>query len=394
MLLVDDVPGERANFEHAFASKLTVAPSIDMLNDHLRRGLTWDLAFVDFNLSSSTSTGLTALLRLHHERPATKIVTYSQFTESGRTLYAAAARHWFNAAALMDKTKNDPATLVRYRESIYAGINPTPVMWQRRLQWAHLIDNLLADASWVRVWRALRDAAGDMSAVAEMLHIEAGSLRGFKDRATEAAIQFNEKFHDIPPPARTRNKKGILAAFAAEHRHFLTAPDLSTVMSPGTRRRRWPGADAGPSRSQRRLGPSTAQGASGSAAVRLGIEVLDGVAQRGPRHGGGVPVQKARGARPGRPACRPRAATSRPPCASGRAGRPAAARPARTRPRSPRLRGTAGRRPWRSAAPTSTSEPARRVERRPVPVLQVAADDRLALTSTRSQLFTYAVWSR
>src|SRR5687768_7255806 len=85
VLLVDDVPGERANFEHAFASKLTVAPSIDMLNDHLRRGLTWDLAFVDFNLSSTTSTGLTALLRLHHERPATQIVTYSQFTESGRT---------------------------------------------------------------------------------------------------------------------------------------------------------------------------------------------------------------------------------------------------------------------------------------------------------------------
>ena len=49
--------------------------------------------------------------------------------------------------------------------------------------------------------------------------------------------QFNEKFHDIPHPGRTRNKKGILAAFAAEHRHFLTAPDLSTVMSPGTRRR-------------------------------------------------------------------------------------------------------------------------------------------------------------
>jgi hypothetical protein len=237
VLLVDDVPGERANFEHAFAGRLTVVPSVDVLNDHLRRASTWDIAFVDFNLSSPTSTGLTALLRLHHERPGTKIVTYSQFTESGRTLYAAAARQWFNAAALMDKTKNDPATLVRYRESILAGINPTPVMWQRRLQWAHLIDHLLADASWVRVWRALRDTAGDMSAVAELLNIEAGSLRGFKDRATEAAIQFSEKFHDVPPPARTRNKKGILAAFAAEHRHFLTAPDLSTVMSPGTRRR-------------------------------------------------------------------------------------------------------------------------------------------------------------
>ena len=91
VLLVDDVPGERANFEHAFAGDLTVAPSIEVLNMELHRGLCWDLAFVDFNLSSQTSTGLTALLRLHHERPATQIVTYSQFTESGRTLYAAAA---------------------------------------------------------------------------------------------------------------------------------------------------------------------------------------------------------------------------------------------------------------------------------------------------------------
>ncbi|MGH3340459.1 MAG: hypothetical protein ACRDPL_16745, partial [Propionibacteriaceae bacterium] len=180
VLLVDDVPGERANFEHAFGRDLTVAPSIDQLNEQLRRGLTWELAFVDFNLSSQTSTGLTALLRLHHERPATQIVTYSQFTESGRTLYAAAAHHWFKATALMDKTKNDPGTLVHYRASICSGSNPTPVPWQRRLQWAPLIDNLLADASWLRIWRALRDAAGDMALVAEMLHVDSSSLRGFK----------------------------------------------------------------------------------------------------------------------------------------------------------------------------------------------------------------------
>src|SRR5688500_1828982 len=141
VLLVDDVPGERANFEHAFGRDLTVAPSIDQLNEQLRRGLNWDLAFVDFNLSSQTSTGLTALLRLHHERPGTQIVTYSQFTESGRTLYAAAAHHWFNAAALMDKTKNDPGTLVRYRESICSGGNPTRVPWPRRHQWAPRIDD-------------------------------------------------------------------------------------------------------------------------------------------------------------------------------------------------------------------------------------------------------------
>jgi len=236
VLLVDDVPGERANFERAFAGSLSVAPTVDRLNEHIRAGLTWEIAFVDFNLSSPTSTGLTALLRLSQERPDTRIVTYSQFTESGRTLFAAAARHWFGASALMDKTRNDPEMLIRYLRSLQSGINPTPLPWQQRLQWSHLIDNLLADASWVRIWRALRDAAGDMARVAQMLHVEPGSLRGFKDRATEAAIQFNEKFHDIPHPGRTRNKKGILAAFAAEHRHFLMAPDLSTVMSPGTRR--------------------------------------------------------------------------------------------------------------------------------------------------------------
>lgn len=236
VLLMDDVPGERANFEHAFGMGLSVAATIDRLNEHLRRGVEWDVAFVDFNLSSATSTGLTALLRLHHERPRTRIVTYSQFTESGRTLYAAAARHWFDAAALLDKTRNEPRTLVGYVDALRSGANPTPPAWQRRLQSAYLIDSLLADASWVRIWRALRDAAGDMSLVAELLQMEASSLRGFKDRATDAAIGFNERFHDIPRPDRTRNKKGILAAFAAEHRHFLTAPDLSTVMSPETRR--------------------------------------------------------------------------------------------------------------------------------------------------------------
>ena len=82
------------------------------------------MAFVDFNLSSTTSTGLTALLRLRQDRPETRIVTYSQFTESGRTLYAAAGKHWFDAAALLDKTRNDPDTLVRYRDASAAREQP------------------------------------------------------------------------------------------------------------------------------------------------------------------------------------------------------------------------------------------------------------------------------
>ena len=183
--------------------------------------------------------------------------------------------------------------------------------WQRRLQWAPLIDNLLADASWVRIWRALRDAAGDMALVAEMLHVDSSSLRGFKDRATEAAIQFNEKFHDIPHPGRTRNKKGILAAFAAEHRHFLTAPDLSTVMSPGTRRRSVTAPIARPRPSRQREVVLTL----------CRLEVLDRVTQRGTWHHRRIADQENAVARHGRPACRLRAATSRRPCESGRGDR-------------------------------------------------------------------------
>lgn len=242
VLLVDDVPGERANFEAAFGSGLTVAPTVDQLNRYLRARRDFEVAFVDFNLSSATSTGLTALLRLHHERPLTKIVTYSQFTENGRTLYAAAAQHWFRAHALMDKTKNEPENLRRYVQQLAIGQNPTPQPWQDRLKWSPLIDSLLAEPSWVRVWQAIRDAAGEMAKVADILGVDVRSLRTFKDRATAAAMTFNEKFHDVPHPGETRNKKGILSAFASEHRHFLTAPDLSVVMSPGTRRRRSPSA--------------------------------------------------------------------------------------------------------------------------------------------------------
>jgi hypothetical protein len=238
VLLVDDVPGEKANFEVAFGSMLTVVPSVEQLNRYLVLGSDWDVAFVDFNLSSPTSTGLTALLRLHHERPMTRIVSYSQFTENGRTLYAAACHHWFQAHALMDKTKNGPENLVDYVTRLNRGQDPTPKLWQARLQWSFLIDNLLAEPSWVRIWQAIRDAAGEMARVADILGVDPPSLRTFKDKATEAAITFNEKFHDIPHPGDTRNKKGILSAFASENRHFLTAPDLSIVMSPGTRRRR------------------------------------------------------------------------------------------------------------------------------------------------------------
>jgi len=113
VLLVDDVPGEAANFAVAFGSQLTAVCGLDELDAALSAGNTWDVAFVDFNLSSTVNTGLSVLLTLHRERPATRLVTYSQFAENGRVLFAAAARHWFGAQAVLDKSQNDPYALRR-----------------------------------------------------------------------------------------------------------------------------------------------------------------------------------------------------------------------------------------------------------------------------------------
>ena len=52
------------------------------------------------------------------------MVAYSQLAESGRTLYACAARHWFAADALLDKVHNHASTLQRYAEQLACGARP------------------------------------------------------------------------------------------------------------------------------------------------------------------------------------------------------------------------------------------------------------------------------
>ena len=234
VLLVDDTPGEVANFAEAF-DVLTHARTLAELDQALASGRRWAVAFVDFNLGSPSYTGLTALLRLRHERPHTRLVAYSQLAEGGRTLYACAARHWFEADALLDKVHNESSNLRHYAGHLIAGIDPTPAGWQQRLSHAALIDDILAEPYWVQIWRAVHEAAGEMQAAAKLLNRDANQLRGFKDRATHAVIEFNYHIHDIPRPHDQRNKKGILSTFAARHWQFLGAPDLSTAMSPTTR---------------------------------------------------------------------------------------------------------------------------------------------------------------
>jgi CheY-like chemotaxis protein len=231
VLLVDDVPGEAVNFSRVFADHLSAARTLTELEEQLDSGRTWDLAFVDFNLSDPSVTGLSAMLRLRQLRPETTIVTYSQLGENGRVLFAAAARHWLGARAVLDKSQNHPQTLARYATALAGGLDPSPVQWRKRLQRAHLIDALLPDASWIERWRALDQTAGDVTAAAAMLNLKPAHLRGFKERAVSAVNQVNEALFDLPNPGPSRNKKGILGKFIAQHTSFLTAPDLPAVLA-------------------------------------------------------------------------------------------------------------------------------------------------------------------
>jgi hypothetical protein len=232
VLLIDASPGERVLFEHAFGSDVTVARSLAELELLLRRGCSWEVAFVSFQLGAGAATGLSAMVRLIQARPETALVAYTQAYENGSALFGAAARHWLGVRSIVDKSENDPRDLYRSARAVSNAAEFAPVRWSHRLQYAYLIDAVLANPSWILIWQAICESAADMQLTGELLGVSATQLRGFKDRATDAVNEFREKLSGISHPGNTRNKKGILSAFAAENRLFLTAPGLSAVMCP------------------------------------------------------------------------------------------------------------------------------------------------------------------
>jgi hypothetical protein len=232
ILLVDGSPGERVLFEQTFHSDLAVACSVRELETLIRRGGDWQTAFVSFHLAAGAPTGLTAMLRLAQARPNLPMVAYTRGCENGSTLFGAAARHWLGVRSVVDRDHNDPRDLRRSARIAAEAGDCSPVRWTQRLQYAYLIDEVLANPSWISIWRAICESSADMQLTGALLGVSAAQLRGFKDRATDAVSTFREKLNGIPHPGCTRNKKGILSAFAAENRLFLTAAGLSEVMCP------------------------------------------------------------------------------------------------------------------------------------------------------------------
>lgn len=233
VLLVDGLPAEQYSFASAFGSQATCVADLDSLHTQLRGTETWDVAFVAYRLKSPAATGLSALVALREYRPTIPIVSYGDFGGGGQTLFAAAARHWFDSFALLDKGEADIETLRAYAQAVARGSDPTSDEWRNKLRHARLIDALLARPDWLKYWRAFDETGVEINLAAEVLGITIGQVRTFKEKGARAAASFAAAFDEVPHPGDTSNYKGILAKFLGQHRSFLLSPDLPQLMVPG-----------------------------------------------------------------------------------------------------------------------------------------------------------------
>ena len=247
VLIVDDDFHEWPFFKEAFGDHaVTVCKSVDELGERLKRGATWDVAFVDFDLSEKDPelapdlkekipTGLSAL-KLLRERSDSPVVSYTRMGESGRALYCAAAKSWFGANASMDKSLAIPENLQRYVRELGDGRDPTVPLRRAQLARTDLINELLPDAMSLRLWREYYKLDGREDAIQRALPGVTGfTIRKFKGKASDAVIQFEKTFFGREVPATKKgeydNLKGVITKFAGAHRNFFNAVDLDRALS-------------------------------------------------------------------------------------------------------------------------------------------------------------------
>jgi hypothetical protein len=233
VLIVDDDFREVSIFEEAFGDHaVTVCRSFA----ELKRipSVTWGVAFVDFDLGEREPTGLSALKWLR-ERSESPIVSYTRMGESGRALYCAAAKSWFAANASLDKSLVTSENLHRYVRDLALRHDPTPPLLRAQLARADVINELLPDATSVRLWREYYDLDGDEAAIRRTLGLHVHNIRTFKEHAMDAVVAFEDTFFGRVMPLdkerKNRNPKGVITKFAGANRHFFQAVDLHEALS-------------------------------------------------------------------------------------------------------------------------------------------------------------------
>lgn len=201
-----------------------------------RTGQRWDYAFIDFELGDPRFTGFAALQYLLEESPKTKIVVFTAIGERGRTLFALAAREWFNAWTVLDKQAASDATL----RKVAAGEDPAE-QWQGWLAKSSVINGLFEKQSWLQLWRLWATYRGSQTAISKAGKVGPTPVREFGKGALKAIELLK---HEVPSiDVKVRNAGAMmphqrgneatqvpLVEFYHTHSNFFNAPELPEIL--------------------------------------------------------------------------------------------------------------------------------------------------------------------
>jgi hypothetical protein len=193
-------------------------------------GSGWDYAFIDFELADKY-TGLGALIYFREYSPQTKVIVFTAIGERGRTLFALAARCWFDAWALLDKGLASDETLGMVKD----GVNPTTDVWTAKLArngW--MINMLFQKPLWLQMWRLWPIYDGSVRALRRANpDLRPSAIRDFSEQAPDVVSAFQDQFFptEVALASRQNTARAVpLSTFGRTHSNFFSAPELTEVL--------------------------------------------------------------------------------------------------------------------------------------------------------------------
>jgi CheY-like chemotaxis protein len=240
VLLLEDHEAFRHQFERVFEGRLDHCFNVGEMAARGRElenaGHSWDFAFIDFELSDRY-TGFGALDYLRTYSPATKAIVFTALGERGRTLFALAARRWFNVWAVLDKRAARDASL----HNIAAGVNPSP-QWDKLLAKSAVVDELFAKEAWLQIWHLWAAYGGSQTAICKAGKLGPHPVREFGKGALKAVSLVKSEIPTIDagaawetnaaaPHVRANEATAVpLVEFYRAHSNFFNAIELPDIL--------------------------------------------------------------------------------------------------------------------------------------------------------------------
>jgi len=233
VLLLEDHKSFRHHFELVFGERLDHCYTYRQM---VEKGGGWEYAFIDFELNDRF-TGLGALTYLREFSPETKVIVFTAIGERGRTLFALAAREWFNTWAMLDKGLVDDEIL----RGVAEGVDPTTPQWQAQLSCSWMINQLFRKPTWLDIWRLWSVYGGSQKAVATASGLSPATVREFGEDALKAVDMLQNQFFatrarvPVKPSATGIGRGNVqravpLCDFYQSHANFFDAADLADVL--------------------------------------------------------------------------------------------------------------------------------------------------------------------